>query len=107
MTERATRPHTDDTKEATMPRIKFTRNLARFFPDLKEIDVEGETVAEVIAALDRRYPGLAAYLLDDQGALRQHVNIFLGEELIRDRTTLQDRVSPEDRVYIFQALSGG
>jgi sulfur carrier protein ThiS len=91
-----------------MARVKFTRHLQRFFPDLHEIEeVEGQTVAAIIAALDARHPGLAGYLLDDQGALRRHVNIFLGQELIHDRQHLQDPVAPHDQLHIFQALSGG
>ncbi len=90
-----------------MPVVKFTRNLQRFFPNLSTIEVEGATIAEVIAALDRRYSGLSGYLLDDQNALRQHVNIFIGEELIQDRQSLSDPVGPGDQVYILQALSGG
>ena len=42
-----------------------------------------------------------------KGALRKHVNIFIGDELIRDKRALSDAVSAETRVYIMQALSGG
>jgi molybdopterin synthase sulfur carrier subunit len=90
-----------------MPLVKFTKNLQRFFPDIQTINVEGETVAQVVAALDQRHPGLAGYLLDDQGTLREHVNIFVNEELIQDRQTLTDALEANDQVYILQALSGG
>ena len=90
-----------------MPLVKFTKNLQRFFPDIQTINVDGETVAEVVAALDQRYPGLAGYLLDDQGNLREHVNIFVNEELIQDRQALTDALEANDQVYILQALSGG
>ena len=90
-----------------MAHVQFTSHLRRFFPDLQPVQVEAETVAEVVAALDRRFPGLARYVVDDQGALRKHVNIFLGEELVRDRRGLSDPVSGETRVFIMQALSGG
>jgi hypothetical protein len=68
-----------------MPYLKFTGHLRRFFPDLSEGMVDGRTVAEVIGVLDERYPGLAAYIIDEQGALRKHVNIFVNDELIQDR----------------------
>lgn len=91
-----------------MPTVKFTRHLVRFFPDLQdEVRVEAGTVAEVVAALDARYPGLAGYIVDDTGALRKHVHIFLGEDLVVDRTSLSDPVAADGRVFIFQALSGG
>lgn len=91
-----------------MAQIKFTRHLQRFFPTLQTIEeVDGHTVAEIVARLDQRFPGLAGYLIDEQGSLRQHVNIFLGQNLIQDRRTLQDPVAKQDQLFIFQALSGG
>ncbi len=90
-----------------MPKVRFTNHLRRFFPDLQEVEVAGETVAEVVAGLEDRYPGLVAYIVDERGALRQHVNIFVGNSLVQDREHLQDAVAPGDRIFIFQALSGG
>lgn len=93
-----------------MSRVKFTRHLVRFFPELSQsaaVEVEGSTVAEIITNLNVAYPGLADYIVDEHGQLRRHVNIFLGEELIQDRVHLSDPVSPTDRLYIYQALSGG
>lgn len=92
---------------AVVPRVRFTHHLRRFFPTLEEGVVEGDTVAGVVRTLDRRYPGLAAYLVDDRGALRKHVNIFVGDDLIADRERLTDSTSPEAEVFILQALSGG
>ena len=90
-----------------MPQVRFTRHLARFFPGLTDGEVAGATVREVIDALDRRYPGLAGYIVDETGRLRRHVNIFVGEDPICDRESLADRLSPGDQVFILQALSGG
>jgi len=90
-----------------MPRVKFTSHLRRFFPDLDEVTIEAGTIAEVVAALDRRHPGLADYLVDEHGSLRKHVNIFIGESLVADRKGLRDPVGSGDEVYVMQALSGG
>lgn len=90
-----------------MARVKFTPNLQRFFPDLTELEVDATTIAEAVAAVDQRWRGLGDYIIDEQGALRKHVNIFIGDELIRDKRTLSDRVSADTRIYIMQALSGG
>ncbi len=90
-----------------MPYVKFTKNLERFFPGLSDLPVEATTVAEVVRAVDSRWPGLAAYIVDERGVLRQHVNIFVGEDMITDREHLSDAVEANSRVYIFQALSGG
>ncbi len=90
-----------------MVRVKFTSHLYKFFPGLTELQLEANTIAEVVAALDDLFPGLAAYIVDDVGALRKHVNIFIGDSLIYDRQTLGDKVKSGDLVFVMQALSGG
>ncbi|MCP4362939.1 MAG: MoaD/ThiS family protein [Chloroflexi bacterium] len=53
-----------------MVQVKFTRHLARFFPTLDNpTEVDGRTVADIIHNLDRAYPGLAAYIVDERGRL--------------------------------------
>lgn len=91
-----------------MPTLKFTSHLQRFFPELQQnIHIEGDTIAAVVANLDRQFPGLGAYLIDEHGTLRKHVNIFIEQDLIVDRQRLSDAVRDNNRVFIFQALSGG
>jgi molybdopterin converting factor small subunit len=90
-----------------MVRVKFTSHLYRFFPGLSELQVEAANVAEVISKLDEQYPGLGDYIVDETGALRKHVNIFIGDSLIYDRQCLRDSVKAGDQVFIMQALSGG
>lgn len=90
-----------------MAQVHITRHLQRFFPDLETTSVEGKTVAELLTGLDRKFPGLAAYIVDENGALRKHVNIFVNQRMIRDRRKLSDPVDPEGEVHVIQALSGG
>ena len=88
-------------------RVHFTPALKRFVPDLHSIEVQGSTVADVIQNVAAIYPGLTDYLIEENGALRKHVNIFINDTFIRDRKTLSDAVQDKDDVYIIQALSGG
>ncbi len=90
-----------------MAHVSFTRHLSRFFPTLEAGDVPAATVRELIDELERRHPGLASYLIDETGRLRRHVNVFVGEEPVRDRARLGDALGPDARVFIMQALSGG
>ncbi|MBI1281673.1 MAG: molybdenum cofactor biosynthesis protein MoaD [Anaerolineaceae bacterium] len=91
-----------------MPNVHFTTHLQRFFPTLQQgTQADGQTVAEVVRSLEQQHPGLAAYIVDEQGALRKHVNIFVNDELVIDRQKLSDVVGQKTRVFIFQALSGG
>ena len=92
-----------------MVKVELTRHLYSFFPDLegKDIAVDASTVAEVVREMEKIAPGFAFYVCDELGRLRQHVNIFVEEERIADRQRLTDPLTPNSRVFIMQALSGG
>lgn len=92
-----------------MPKVEVARHLHRFFPVLAEgtIQVQASTAAEVLQAMDALVPGFSDYIVDERGALRPHVNLFIGNSMVVDRQTLVDPVPPDATVYIFQALSGG
>jgi hypothetical protein len=92
-----------------MVKVELTRHLHSFFPHLegRSIEVDASTVAEVIAGLEKLAPGIAFYVCDERGRLRTHVNIFVGNERIRDRGRLSDPVPSETTVFILQSLSGG
>jgi molybdopterin converting factor small subunit len=90
-----------------MPVVKFTSNLKRFYPDLAPLKVAGTTVAEALDQVELSHQGLKDYIVDENGVLRKHVNIFIGNDMIKDRQGLADRLSETDEMYIMQALSGG
>lgn len=89
-----------------MPRVSFTANLQRHL-DCPPAEVAGGTVRAALDAVFERTPGLRSYLLDDQGRLRRHVNVFVNERPVADRTRLADPVADGDEIFVFQALSGG
>ena len=90
-----------------MATINFTSALKRFYPDLKPVQINGATIGDILLELNQFYPNLSDFLLDEQGALRQHINVFIGDSMINDRENLADRVGEQDEILIFQALSGG
>lgn len=90
-----------------MATIKFTNALRRFFPTLSETELEAATLSEVLTKLESQHPGLRNYIVDEQGALRKHVNIFIDGDLIHDRERLSDSFGEQSEIYIMQALSGG
>lgn len=89
-----------------MPRVRFTANLQRHLP-CPEVDVSGATVREALDAVFASNPALRGYILDDQGALRKHVIVFVDGEQAADRAGLSDPVRPDGRIDVMQALSGG
>jgi sulfur-carrier protein len=92
-----------------MPSVKMTQHLYRYFPILKNrtITVPAGSVAEILYAINEIAPGFIDYVLDEQGALRRHVNLSINDTIVIDKKTLSDRVPDDGTVYIFQALSGG
>lgn len=92
-----------------MASITFTRHLYRFFPQLptEPLQVDGETVAAIVDALDARFPGIGHYLRDEAGRARRHVAIYVNETLVTDRVHLSDPVGPTTPIFVAQALSGG
>ena len=90
-----------------MAKVRFTSALSRFFPTLTELEIEGNTVKEALNNIEQTHPGILNYLVEDNGPLRKHVNIFVRGELIKDRINLSDAVRSQDELLIFQALSGG
>lgn len=90
-----------------MPTVKFTSALKRFFPAIRDTAASSGTLREVLREMEAAYPGLRSYILDEQGNLRKHVNIFIDGEMIADRTALSDPFKENSEIYIIQALSGG
>jgi molybdopterin converting factor small subunit len=89
-----------------MPTVAFTPALQRFVRTA-ELRVEGATVGAALDAVFAECPTLRGYVLDDQGAVRRHVNVFINGEMIGDRGGLGDPVGPHDQIYVIQALTGG
>lgn len=90
----------------TMVTISFTPNLSRHL-DAPAAQIPGDTVGQVLDDYFRAHPRARGYVLDDQGAVRSHVVVFVNNEPIRDRAKLTDVVADGDTVFVFQALSGG
>lgn len=89
-----------------MPKVSVTSHLARFMPG-GTVAVAGATVAEALDAAFALHPALRGYVVDEHGRLRQHMNVFVDGQPVRDRATLADGVHQESEIYVFQALSGG
>ena len=89
-----------------MPTVSFTRALQRFLP-APSAQVDGATVGDALAQVFLSRPALRGYVLDDQGALRRHVAVYINGQPVRDRMRLGDPVGAHDEIHVFQALSGG
>jgi hypothetical protein len=92
-----------------MVQVVLASQLHRFFPKLEDrtLTVDAGTAGEALRGVNALSPGFLDYVLDERGALRRHVSVFIGEEMVIDRERLSDPVPEGGTVYVFQALSGG
>ena len=65
--------------------------------------VAGATVREVLVALEREHPPIAGWVLDEQGRIREHVNVFVNGTQGEERTP----VAESDRIHVLPAITGG
>jgi molybdopterin converting factor small subunit len=97
---------------ATVVRVAICSPLRSYTQGDAEVNVaipvlapeEPPSVRSVLAALDARYPGFRFRIVDEQGAIRQHIKIFVGRTLQRD---LAAPIGEGAEVMIVAALSGG
>jgi molybdopterin converting factor small subunit len=85
-------------------KVRIPTPLRSYTDQRSSVEVEGETVAELLDSLERRYPGIRFRMVDEQGRLRKHMKVFVDDEAIRDLAT---PVTGAGEVTIMQALSGG
>ena len=71
------------------------------------VEVEGETLTDVIAALDAAHPGFQDRLLDEAGTLRRFVNVFVDDDDVRYLDGLDTKVPAGQTVSIIPAVAGG
>jgi molybdopterin synthase sulfur carrier subunit len=89
-----------------MPKVTFTANIQRHVP-CPDAVVPGSTIRAVLDAVFVGNPRARSYVLDDRGALRKHMAIYLDGEIVHDRVRLATPVADASVIHVFQALSGG
>ena len=74
------------------------------YTERTRVEAEGATVADVLAALDVKFPGIRFRMIDEQERIRRHIRLFVNGAQVRD---LAEPLEPRDELIIVQALSGG
>lgn len=85
-------------------RVWIPQPLLSYTEQRQTVEATGATVGELLADLDRRFPGLRFRVVDEQGQLRPHVRVFVNRSQVR---RLDAPLRDADEVHVFQALSGG
>lgn len=73
----------------------------------KVVKVEGQTVGEILDRLEQQFPGIKKLLLDEDGEIRRHINIYLNDEDVRFLQRLDTPIRDGDVLSILPALAGG
>jgi len=71
------------------------------------VEVNGATIGDAINELQTRYPGIKERLLDETGAVRRFVNVYVNEEDIRFLQNQQTKLKDGDEISIIPAIAGG
>ena len=85
-------------------KVRIPTPLRSYTAEQSVVEARGDTVAEVLDDLDRQFPGIRFRVVDEQGRLRRHMKVWVGEDEVRELST---PVQPTDEVTLMQALSGG
>lgn len=87
--------------------VRVPTTLRTLTAGASEVEVEGETLAEVIANLEAAHPGFRERLLDEDGSLRRFVNVFVADDDVRFLDGLDTKVPAGETVSIIPAVAGG
>lgn len=89
--------------------VKLPTVLRPFAGGVERVEVAPDeaTVGAVFAALEAEHPALRRRLTDEQGALRRHVNVFLGNDNIRDLNGLDTPLSDGAELLVLPSIAGG
>ncbi len=82
------------------PLRKFTNNTAK-------LNIAAETIQDVVTELTKNFPDLKKHLLDDSGKIRSYVNIFVGDDDIRNLQLENTEVKDETIISVVPAIAGG
>lgn len=84
--------------------IHIPSALRSYTAQQSEVQVNGATLAEALAALDHRFPGIRFRIITEQDTIRPHIRIFVNDVQLQD---LSAPLRETDTTYIVCALSGG
>lgn len=90
-----------------MATVRIPTQLRTVTAGAAEVQAEGATVAEVVAALERLHPGISERLLDPEGSLRRFINLYVDDEDVRFQQGLATPVPDRGTLSIIPAVAGG
>ena len=87
--------------------VEMPSALRQFADNQDELDSDGKNVEEVLADLCSRFPELKQNLYEDEGSIRNFINIYVNDEDIRYADGMKTRLKDGDRIQIVPSIAGG
>ena len=87
--------------------VRIPTILRTYTQDQSQVDADGATLAAVIDSLESSFPGIKSRVVDEQGALRRFVNIYVAEEDVRFSNGLDTPTPEGTQISIIPAVAGG
>ena len=88
-------------------KVRIPTPLRKLTNNEELVEVNGATIADAIAELQTRYPGIQERLVDEKGDVRRFVNVYVNEEDIRFLKNQQTPLKDGDEISIIPAIAGG
>jgi len=87
--------------------VRVPTILRTYTEGASEVSAEGASLSEVLESLDASYPGIKGRIVDEQGALRRFVNVYVGNDDVRFLDGLDTPTSEGAQVSVIPAVAGG
>lgn len=87
--------------------VHLPRDLAEEFDAAEVLSIAGRDLSEVIAGLNTRYPGMASWLSEADGNIRQHLSVFVDGQRLKNRDSATAELSEAQEIWVLRAISGG
>ena len=88
-------------------KIRIPTPLRKLTNNEEIVEVDAATIGDAITELQRRFPGIQERLVDESGAVRRFVNVYVNEEDIRFLENQQTKLKDGDEISIIPAIAGG
>ena len=90
-----------------MPSVRFPQVMKYYVNNQVEFPISASTVQELIDQVVQQYPSIKFHLLDSEGQLRRHFNIFVNGTHIRDLSGMDTPLQDEDKIILMASAAGG
>jgi molybdopterin converting factor small subunit len=90
-----------------MPTVRFPAVMKYYVNNQAEFSISASTASELIEKIINEYPAVKFHLVDSEGKLRRHFNIFINGTHIRDLRGMETPLNEEDKVILMASAAGG